>query len=215
MKRTHFLFLITLMGCNIKNTQSSDVNKPVEETSTNNSLDGILILYPDSAQRNKFGFEILNEDRTPFKEIFSFDTDGLASQILKDKIFAYYPDYNIVHFRASVISDSLYRVKLDTTNKLIMKAPYTEFLTWKEYILRFFSTTTSDNPLRLNPEDNAKTLGDLNYEDLNFRNTQISGDWVKVVCNKDCEGCPDNDQITGWLRWRKNGEIILNIHYAC
>ncbi len=78
-----------------------------------------------------------------------------------------------------------------------------DFLRWSDYILRFFSRATSANPLRIEPFDNAKVVEDLDYAEVNFRNVEVSGDWVKVVCNRDCEGCSDNGGISGWLRWRK------------
>jgi hypothetical protein len=120
-----------------------------------------------------------------------------------------------MHFNADIVSDSLYTVRIGANHKLIRKGKYMEYLSWPDYILRYFVTTTEANPLREKPDQTANKIKNLNYTDLNFRCTIISGDWVKVTCNKDCEGCPDGIQISGWIKWRENNKVIIEQYFTC
>jgi hypothetical protein len=209
-------------SCDRKVTKNVEPNLHQNEENKLGNMDssvwqGVLLLRSDSADFNDHTFSILNEDKTIFTTIKSESGEEPSSSELKNNIIAYYPDYYIIHFEAiKIINSSFYEVKIGNKLKLLPVGKYMEFLTWPEYILRFFCTVKEDNPLREEPFESAKELANLNYEELNFRCLDISGDWVKVRCNIDCEGCPPkNKEIEGWVRWKKDGIIILKQYYTC
>jgi len=91
-----------------------------------------------------------------------------------------------------------------------------EFLSLPNYVLKFFVTTSATNPLRINPSETATEIKGLDYNQLNFNCLEVKGDWIKVICNAECEGCPEDESgITGWVQWRKDGKIIIKQHYTC
>ena len=69
--------------------------------------------------------------------------------------------------------------------------------------------------MRLEPKATGKIVSGLDYSELSFVCDEISGDWVKVTCNKACEGCIDGKVVTGWIRWKENGKVILKQYYTC
>ena len=225
MKKIFYLILLSITAsCNRTETRSdthqSDTTISLAKVKTSGSEaeipeDSILMLKTDSAFINEVGFAVLNLDKSPFTEIIGTEYTEPSSSKLKDDILAYYPEYYIIHFQANIASDSLYRVKIKGQDKLIKKGRFMEYISWPEYILRFYAITDDSNPLRDIPAVSGNILKGLNYEALGFICTEISGDWVKVKCFKECEGCPGGKEISGWLRWRKNGKVILKQKYTC
>lgn len=178
-------------------------------------LKGVLIVHTDSVDLAKATFSVLNPDKSIYAKIESVGDNEPSSDMLNGRILAYYPEYYIVHFNADILSDSLYSVSVGANTKLIRKGAYVEYVSWPDYILRFFATTTKANPLRIEPSLSASTVPNLDYSKLSFRCLEISEDWVKVSCNKDCEGCPDGKEVVGWIKWKENGKVILKQYYTC
>lgn len=204
----------TVVDSSIADTQI--VKQPTENTSDSSSYSGVLLLYSDSLQMDNQSFNIYNQDNSVFATIASKNGNEPSSDKLKGKILAYYPDYYIVHFNAEKLSDGVYKVKVSSGSKIIKATKYVEFLSLPDYVLKFFVTTTAANPLRSSPSETASEIKGLDYKQLSFKCVEIVGDWVKVACNVECEGCPEGEtDITGWVRWRKGGKIIIKQHYAC
>lgn len=203
----------TVVGSSIKDDQ---VVKPVESTTDSSTYSGVLLLYSDSLQLDNQNFNIYNQDNSVFATVTSKNGNEPSSDKLKGKILAYYPDYYIVHFTAEKLSDGVYKVKVGSGSKVIKARKYVEFLSLPDYVLKFFVTTTEANPLRNSQSETASEIKGLDYKQLSFKCLEVKGDWVKVACNAECEGCPEGQtDITGWVQWRKHGKIIIKQHYAC
>lgn len=221
-----FLFLscnnLSIQEKEIKTTVDSSIAatqelmKPAERTSDNTIYRGVLLLYSDSLQMDNQSFNIYNQDSSVFAAVVSKNGNEPTLDKLKGKILAYYPDYYIVHFNAEKLSDGVFKVKVGSDSKIIRATKYVEFLSLPDYVLKFFVTTTAANPLRDSSSETAAEIKGLDYKQLSFKCLEIIGDWVKVACNAECEGCPEGEKnITGWARWRKDGKIIIKQHYAC
>ena len=204
----------TVVDSSIADTQT--VKQGTEIRSDSSKYNGVLLLYSDSLQMDNESFNIYNQDNSVFSTIASKNGNEPSSDKLKGKILAYYPDYYVIHFDAEKLSDGVYKVKVGSGSKIIRATKYVEFLSLPDYILKFFVTTTAANPLRSSPSETASDIKGLDYKQLSFDCLEIKGDWVKVACNAQCEGCPEGEtDITGWVRWRKDGKIIIKQHYAC
>jgi hypothetical protein len=201
---------------NQANSISNSANEFIHFTRDTTLLNKVLILYADSADRFGFTFEIKNADGKLFTKVESLDGNEPSSEKLSNKILAYYPEFYIQHFKATDINEHLYAVQIGDQVKSIKKGKYMELLTLQDYILRFFCTTDKLNPLRDRPSEDASLVPVEDYEELSFRCVEIVGEWVKVICNDDCEGCPENNKtVKGWIKWSDNGKLILNQYFTC
>lgn len=225
-----FILFFSFLGCNNQPNQETEIETSVEDSTGKTQLakspsefisdsigyDGVLLLYTDSLQMDNQILNIFNQDSSIFTSITSSNGNEPASDKLGGKILAYYPDYYIVHFNAAKLNEGVYKVKVGNDSKIINATRYVEFLRLPDYVLKFFATTNAENPLRISPSESASKIEGLDYEQLSFNCLEISGDWVKVACNAECEGCPEgNSDIIGWIRWRKDGKIIIKQHYVC
>lgn len=217
MKNIFYLIFLVLLACN-NNTSS----KAHEETTVHqeycdtSSVDGILIIKADSVFLAKYTMDILNEDGSLYGQIVTSDQEEPNLTKLKGNIRAYYQDYYVIHFDAVKKNDSIFCVRIGNEMKIIRSNDFLVFLSWPAYIMKFYCTTDSSNPLRTSPEDAAAVVKVDDYSELSFTCSEVKGDWVKVKCFAACEGCPENNtSIAGWIRWRKNGVLILKQHYAC
>lgn len=201
--------LLVILACCDGKIKSDDHRK-------NDSLvvkqNGVLIFHTDSIDADS-EFALLNNDRTKYCRITSRENDSV-SVLLTEHILAYYPDYFIVHFAVESF-DSIYYVEVGNEKKLVKPSKFIEFMTWPNYIQRFFSKTTGKNPLRVEPKDSGSVVTGIDYRRANFRNVEVKGDWVRVVCNLDCDGCINNRVVEGWIRWREGDKVVLDIYYAC
>jgi hypothetical protein len=193
------LFALKAISCNVV----EDINET-----------GILVLYTGNYTEST-SYKILNLDKSVFTEIKSREGNEPSAPKLKNKILAYYEDYYIFHFYAKVSKDaSFYLIKVGQEFKMIEIGKNMRFYSWEEYVLKFYCSATENNPLRVSPTAVAEKVK-VDYEHTSFKCKEIKNDWVRVECDIDCEGCPNNKAITGWIRWRKDGKIILKQHYSC
>jgi hypothetical protein len=225
-----FILFFSFLACKNQPDQESRIESRIQDSTGETQLakspsenirdsisyGGVLLLYTDSLQMNSQELNIFNQDNSIFTSITSRNGNEPASDKLSGKILAYYPDYYIVHFNADKLSEGVFRVKVGNDSMILKATRYVEFLRFPDYVLKFFATTSAVNPLKISPSESASEIKGLDYEQLSFNCLEIVGDWVKVACNAECEGCPEeNSEIVGWIRWRKDGKIVIKQHYVC
>lgn len=188
----------------------------LDNSMNSKSQEGVLVLNVLSLFEDHELVKVLNSDSSLFTEIKRInDQEPFSDKLNEENIQAYYPDYFIIHFKSNIISDSLYSVSIGNEIKFITKNRYTEFLPWPDYIMKYYLTTDKNNPLRQTPSDEGEIIKDVDYAELSFVGIEISGDWVKVKCDKECEGCGRGNVVSGWIRWRENGKLIVTQYYVC
>jgi len=200
-------------------------NKPCNYDNEVASLGIGLIIAPST-------FEIFN-DSLLTEKIASWDMyEGESKISLCSKFFK--PDYGIMHFVCLAKSEKAYKVLVNYSDMMYLpKNKNYDFKTWEEYIAQSFGIRrltyhnddiTIKHPLRIKPNDKADTLVIPNGQEL-FCPMEIKGDWIKV--NYDCfyndennsfEGEPCHNYIdkcknplTGWLRWRQENQLLIDI----
>jgi hypothetical protein len=83
-----------------------------------------------------------------------------------------------------------------------------DLLPWPMFLTSIHSvepTNWSTNPVRMSPDDGADVVPKLTPDHI-LEAKSRSGDWLNVVIS-------DKNYQTvgrGWIRWRKNGELLLN-----
>lgn len=176
-------------------------------------------------------FQILNENGSVFMTM-DFDKDKLEvggrsatlssqNETMLSEQFGlcarqFYPEYGIAHFDCLAVDDEYYIVTFGDgpgkTKKIAKDKNKFEFRTWSDYILK--------SKIAFEPGQDKILTSPSGRDELKI-NTRISllplkvdGDWVQVKCDIDCSECPAQD-IIGWMRWRENDRLLINLGVIC
>jgi len=132
------------------------------------------------------------------------------------KVEAFYPEHGLFVLKCYANSNGFYYVDFNNQFcKIRNDGDSVEFKDLESYILETYPIPTNSNPVRTEPNDYSKTV--KRFLDLVFIPIEIKGDWVKVIDSKDCYSgeYPSKENIEGWIRWRRDGVIIINVAYIC
>jgi len=192
---------------------STEINRP-DKMMTN----GVLRIKTDILEERSDTIRIYHADQSLYGAIYSkngetepafYGADSLA-------IRSYFPDYYVMILDAYELSDGKYRVMIGGSEKYMEhKEGITVFEDWTSHLKSSFIVTQANNPLRETPEIEGKIAGDYDYQFLSFETIKIDGDWAQVVCNMDCDGCPNQQPITGWLKWKQDNRLLIELYYTC
>lgn len=133
-------------------------------------------------------------------------------------VIAYYPENGLFILKASKLEDGNYEVNINDSKGTINASKYNDLLTFKtaeKYVLDGYPNPTKENPLRVEPDDTSSIV--TNYEENTYISIEVKGDWLKVKDDKNCYPGekPSEKDIVGWLRWKKDGKIIIDIRHIC
>ena len=223
------LFALFVFECNNKasTTNLQIGNEVISDSSVNQNLyiknstvlkNGVLRIKTDLLEGTSDTIYIYNSDHTLFGAIFSENEEEEPAFNGNDSlnIRSYYPEYYIVIMDSDELINGKYPVIINGSKKYVEhKAGVTVYETWSNHLKNSYIVTTKENPLRETAEEKDNLLGEYDYRKLSFLALEVNGDWVKVVCDFECEGCPDQKKITGWLRWKTNEVLLIKLYYAC
>ena len=235
--------ILTIYGCNNDNNVSADnrivSQKPISIDSRNTikqsanrsaqSKEGFLHIDLASIYHNGKSLVILNKagDTVYYFKEKRVIINGKPYEIIDDEHLYkhllstdhYDAEYGLFIMKAKDLNDKFYLVKINGKTYLIDKRykDILEFKTPEQYVMAGspYLYKRPQNPLRKAPNDSAEIIKD--YMKYTYVPIEIKGDWLKVKDDKECvpgEG-PSQKDIIGWVRWRKNGKIILDIRFGC
>ncbi|MFY0256026.1 hypothetical protein ACDQ55_18970 [Chitinophaga sp. 30R24] len=162
-------------------------------------------------------------------KIDMYKTDDLLS-LPCSKYFD--PEYGIMQFVCLEVTDDAYKIITNYNEiKYLPKNKNYRFQTWETYIMQSYGirrgtdskgSTIFPQTLRKMPEDNADTLTIPEGYEM-FCPLQMKGDWLQV--KYDCFYNDDQDSsepcreyinacqpsLTGWLQWRKDNKVLVDI----
>ncbi|QHL87901.1 hypothetical protein GU926_10850 [Nibribacter ruber] len=184
-----------------------------------------LVLAPDT-------FELFNDslltDRYLEWDVYSSDAPP------KPTCSKYYmPEYAIMHFVCLQQTKAFYKVLVNNNQiKYFPKKKEYEFKTWENYILNGVGIRRATNengspanerPLQKNPSETSESIK-IPEGHEHFCPLEVNGDWVKVTYNcfynlerdpYEGEPCQFIDKCanptTGWLKWREENKILIDI----
>lgn len=87
-----------------------------------------------------------------------------------------------------------------------------KFIKYEEYVMEWglngFDFNRNENPLRKKPSEQGESIvaNVLGYSIWRAAIIERKGDWLKVKTI--------NNEI-GWIRWKKNSEILIHLYFAC
>lgn len=198
-----------------KTTQDKVAAKP-DKTFIENTK-GLLVLNSQRPDRKDF-IRFYNDDGTLWYE-FTFyydDSDGKFEYENENFApFAFHQDYFLLALRIAGEDKNRYEVIVNEETELkkfVRKDdPTLKFETWDEHVIKAFAVdfNQAENPLRESPDGKAKNV-DLPKE-VTFHPVEVKGEWLKV--RWDGSQQPKKDAGSGWVKWRDNDHILVELFY--
>ncbi|WP_315815484.1 hypothetical protein [Paraflavitalea speifideaquila] len=125
---------------------------------------------------------------------------------------AFYPDYGILIFDSeNGEKEGRYKVFLDNQVKFIYLKElkqYSKFQYWATFIKDVFIQVDASNTVY---SDTIKLKKIAGSEEYGYKVVRVVGDWIYVECLKTCESCPPNKMISGWVRWKRNNMLLVEL----
>lgn len=225
-----FLIIILFYSCQLSTKKQISFNpeKSMVLAINFNCRDGEEIIIYDENKKPYLTIILSTNDSENDKLIFISDTllfsdyERYKEPIISKNNFnplCFFPEYNISYFEANKINDNgelKYLIKLSeiklgyiSLNRNINIENWSDFLLNKS--INGDEMEVFDKPTEVSKSKNVN-LKELDY---NYTIIKVENDWVQVKCNDECGGnCPNFNAI-GWVRWRKDGKIIVNLGYIC
>ncbi len=146
----------------------------------------------------------------------SIPYDSIGSSDLFTYTFAYSLGNGLLTFNVIDTSNSNFQISnlKDSDNYFISKADEDfEFLSWEDYLKGNVFSIEFDhinNPLKKKPNYRSETIfiKELQDDFYVFLPIDFKGDWMKVKWEDE-----KNNTRTGWIRWKENGQLIIEIFY--
>lgn len=123
-------------------------------------------------------------------------------------------DYDLLWMRAETLTRDWVEVEVNTMEPRPRMTPRTawvaraavDFHPWPDFLLRVHSVEATDaasNPLRHAPFDEADAVAGFGEQPL--LPLALRGEWIQVESLDSTE----SDRTTGWLRWTRDGRMLV------
>jgi hypothetical protein len=177
----------------------------------------------------------LYDDSSLAGKPLSVDMNEQADSLANICSMVFDPEYGLMHFACIGQTENAYQVLINRSETRYIPKRQNQFQTWEQYLLHSFgvrrktgATDDNEKPLtnvRKAPSDTAAIVPLPTGHEM-FCAMQVQGDWLQV--KYDCfyndedskyEGQPCHDFIgkcadsqTGWLRWRQDNKLLIDIY---
>lgn len=208
-----------LEGCktNPLASKEANINIKIVEEKVVGLEDSILILNVENLYQSfNDSIKILDENNGLLNVIKSVDGNEPSFLFENVSILAYYPDYSLYFFRLKGIDKEFVYVEYNNMiARLVNKGLKYEIISFEKYLLKGYLST--DNQIKIYA-DKAMTKPILlnPLQGYIFKISKVSGDFIYVKCEKECEGCVGTQEIKGWIKWRgEDGKLKIKIRLQC
>lgn len=221
------LIILSIIGCANK-SKTNDDNTSLVKIKVDDNEEGYLFVSISDIYYHNKELSIVDEDNVPIF-VFSGKTVSIGNEkfdIIEQEssynksiaVVSYFPENDLFILKAIKLKNGNFKVTINDKQWLIDGNKYKDILTFKtpeKYVLDGYPNPTKDNPLRGAPNESSDIIA--NYEDYTYLSVEIKGDWLKIKDDKDCYSGekPSETDIVGWIRWKKNGVIIIDIRHIC
>ncbi|MEZ5423977.1 MAG: hypothetical protein R2682_12925 [Pyrinomonadaceae bacterium] len=192
-------------------------SQPVQADKTSIKNTKGLIVVSKGYGKNDF-VRFYNDDGSLWYE-FTFyydDSDGKFEYENENfEPFAFHPDYFVLALKCVGEDQTRYEVIVNEKTglkKFVKKGDSAlKFETWEGHIVKAFAVKfdPKENALRDAPDGKVKNV-DL-PEDVTFHPVQVNGEWLKV--RWDGSQQPKKDAGSGWVKWRDDNQILVELFY--
>lgn len=177
---------------------------------------GLIVYDSDSFTKGDF-IEIFNADGSLWHRFTYFydDSDGDFEYANDDFVtYSFHPDYFILAMKMVNEDASRYEVIVNEgtgKTKFVLKdSKGLKFSNWSEYVVRMFAVGFDQNinPVRRAP---AGAILDPQPQSDLFHPKETKGDWMRV----EFDSSRSEADKGGWIRWRENGKLIIELFPLC
>lgn len=135
--------------------------------------------------------------------------------------FELYPEYYVIKMKFDNTSNGrhgVYTSDGDFKQYFIKTEGLSCFIfkSWEDYFIgSLINTDFNSNPIRQEKRDNSSiVVPDWDCREIIFEIIAIEGEWVKIQCANVCDFKCDK-KVVGWVRWYKDGKMIISISSTC
>lgn len=106
------------------------------------------------------------------------------------------------------VDSKYYHVEINQNEKLINKKDkYIAMMSYEDFINSNLVKLNNETPLR---KDNNQTSSIIiNYKDYTYEPIEFKGEWLKLKSIKEIDGV----EVVGWVKWKNNNNILIEIAY--
>jgi len=167
---------------------------------------------------NPYQFEDLSIPDNIFKD------KELTQKWDADKVFPFFfkPDYGLYHFICLENTTDYYKILVnDSEIAYLPNDTNYYFKTWDAMILQSkVERLTKDNPIRQECDDKSGIIeNNCKYDRLTVQDViQKNGEyWLEIHFSPECEDYPNkNSKVKyGWIKWRMNNKLLVEILLLC
>jgi hypothetical protein len=165
-----------------------------------------------------YEFEVLS---TP-KNLFI--NKELTENWKTDEVFPFFfkPDYGLYHFICLEKTKDYYKILVNDSEVGYLPNNSTYyFKTWDAVLIQStVERLTKENPIRKESNNESEVIvNDCEFDRLTVRDLiEKEGEfWLQIYFSPECEDYPDkNTKVKyGWIKWRINGKLIVDILLLC
>lgn len=153
-----------------------------------------------------------------------FKDHNLTQKWCSEKVFPFYfkPEYGLFHFIC--LERKLQYYKILINDHEVAYLPNNENYYFKTWDAILFNTTVERlskfNPIRNKKNDHAEVIINscenerLKVEDVQYQNGSY---WLLISFSPECIDYPDKNNMVnyGWIKWREDGKLLVNILLLC
>ena len=199
-------------GKKVEGAQNPAGSARVHEHTIRDAVGVVVLGGRDS--RDKF-IHLYNEDGSLWHK-FSFYDDAASPARDDFTPLSFHPDYFVLALKCVGQSGERFEVVVNEESglKKYVRADdrALKFQTWEEHLLQVTAVDfdRQDNPLLAEPGGAAKSTSFP--KGATFRPVEMRGDWLRVRASDQGRegGTAVND---GWIRWRKDGTLLVELFY--
>jgi hypothetical protein len=198
------------------NAQKMQPDKQSQKTDVENSL-GVVSLNEKGYGKDKF-IHIYNQDGGIwYRFTYYYDGSDGKFEYANENFnpFAFHPDYFVLALKCVGEDENRYEVIVNEETglkKFVRKDDATlKFETWEKHILKTFAVDfdREQNPLRETPEGQVKDF--VLPKEATFHPVEVNGEWLKIRWDSSKKAVK-NDKF-GWVKWKENNKILIELFY--
>lgn len=161
---------------------------------------------------------IYNEDGSLWHKFTFYGNDTLPLTNDDFSPISFHQDYFVLALKCAAKSEKYFEVVVneETGVKKYVRVddPVLKFQTWEEHILQVFAVDFNwdENPPLGKPGGNVKNVSFS--KEVTFRPVAVEGEWLKVRWDGIKQtGEKNKNDNTGWVKWKKDGFILVELYY--
>lgn len=178
---------------------------------------GVVVLNNSRDGKNDY-IRIYNEDGSLWHKLTFYDNEPAGRTNVDFRPISFHQDYFVLALKCIGKSTGRFEVVVneETGMKKYVRVddPVLRFQTWEEHILQVYAVDFNwkDNPILEKPGGAVKSVGFV--KGVTFRPVEVEGDWLKVRWDGIAQtGEKNKNDNSGWIKWKKDGFILVELYY--